>query len=144
MLPYMFAIDNILKQDEEHARIIEEHMVNNAANPFETDNSIEVLSNITTSVHVLIEILNSQNLTQLTWDRRNKKKVKSKMTVASKSGNNFSILNAEFVFWRALVLSECREDVSLEMIMSHPIGAVPWRWLHSQECHIWTCSYARV
>ena len=61
MLPYMFAIDNILKQDEEHARIIEEHIMNNAANLFETDNSIEVLSNITTSVHVLIEIQNSQN-----------------------------------------------------------------------------------
>ena len=48
-------------QDEEHARIIEEHIVNNAANPFETDNSIEVLSNITTGVHVSIEIQNAQN-----------------------------------------------------------------------------------
>ena len=55
------AIDNILKQNEEHARIIEEHIVNNAANPFETDNSIEVLSNITTGEHVSIEIQNAQN-----------------------------------------------------------------------------------
>ena len=48
----------LLKQYVKHARIIEEHIMNNASNPFETDNSIKILVNITTGMHVSIEFQN--------------------------------------------------------------------------------------
>ena len=110
-----------IKQDEEHARINEEHIVNNAANQFETDNSIEVLVNITTVMHVSIEIqnylLNSVDFGQgkleifvkstLSLDKSNYSfyspikrtpfaNMKKKTTLPSKSGNKVAAL--EFVF----------------------------------------------
>ena len=41
----------MLEQNAKHARISEVHFAKDAENPFETDNSIDVLVNITTGMH---------------------------------------------------------------------------------------------
>ena len=45
-------------------------------------------------------------------------------SIRSQSGTKPVAVNPELVFRRALVISECCDDLSLEKVMSHPIRAV--------------------
>ena len=53
-----------------------------------------------------------------------------KQKMSSQSGTKLAAVNPELVFRRALVISEYRDDLSLEKVMSYPIGAVPSSMFH--------------
>ena len=39
-------------------------------------------------------------------------------------------VNPELIFRRALALAKCRDDITLEAVLSHPVGCVPLSLFH--------------
>ena len=49
-----------------------------------------------------------------------------KTKLKCRSGDTFTVhMNPELVFRRELVLANCREDVTVEKVLSFPIGPIP-------------------
>ena len=44
------------------------------------------------------------------------------------------MVSAEVVFRRALTLANCRQDVTLETVLSHPAGPIPTSMYHEKMC----------
>ena len=63
-----------------------------------------------------------------------------KTKLKCRSGETLHVhINPELVFRRALVLANCREDVTIDKILSLPIGPIPSALFHDDGTMMKTC-----
>ena len=151
-----------IKRDEDDVTAMHNHLVNNMTNPFDVEKlSADVLINISTGVHASKEITNSllnvsingkqqlDNFVSGVLSTEGKKSFyspipRSKLQTFSDLAKKTSFrtgsketrllhISPELVFRRALCLAECREDITVENVLSYPIGAVPISLFHEDE-----------
>jgi hypothetical protein len=145
-----------LKRDESHVNLMREHVIQRMTNPFDVASHPKSLVNISTGLHAPTEIevaltnafdngikmvkafvngaLTEGNNADF-YSPRSKLKTFTDLIKTSKlkcrSGEILNVhISPELVFRRALVLAGCREDVTIEKILSFPIGPVPISIFH--------------
>ena len=141
-----------LKRDEQQQALVD-HLHQTMTDPFDVEAHPTCLINISTGMHATKEVqhslltavdeggnmceqfVNSAFSVDQSGSFYNpipKSKLKtfehmiSKTNLKCKSGEIISgHINQEIVFRRALVLANCRDDVTIENVLSHPIGPIP-------------------
>ena len=146
------------RKDEEDVTAITKHVLNNMTNPFEPESHPDVLVNISTGLHASQEVhksllkladVGSEIMEMFVTESMTSGKTQSFYSPIKKSGlKTFADMNRktkfksgsggmkagsispEIVFRRALMLSRCRDDVSMTTVLSRPIGPVPLSIFH--------------
>jgi hypothetical protein len=150
-----------LKRDESHVNLVREHVKQRMTNPFDVASHSKSLVNISTCLHAHTEIeialtnafdngikmvkafvngalTEGNNADFYSPISRSKLKTFTDLIKTSKlkcgSGEILNVhISPELVFLRALVLAGCREDVTIEKILSFPIGPVPTSIFHEDR-----------
>ncbi|CAC5356829.1 unnamed protein product [Mytilus coruscus] len=147
-----------MKRDEKHVQDLIVYITENMTNPFDVDNHPRQLINISTGLHASHDIEDS--LLKSFETGRTKMKIFVESSLSTDKAGSFyrSIqrsglktfedmnpkvqlkckswqvvkghLNPELVFRRALSLTKCRDDVSVETVLSYPICPIPIALLH--------------
>lgn len=146
------------KRDEEHVKAMYCHLVTNMTNPFDVQSLPDSLINIATGVYATKDIEKSllgavekgnrqmatfvngsldKNGTNSFYNPITRSGLLSFADLAKKTsfriGKNVTSsyhISPELVFRRALCLAECREDITVESVLSYPIGPVPVSLFH--------------
>ena len=146
------------KRDEEHHHMMSSHLDNHMTNPFELENYPDKLINISTGVHATDEVQKyllsaktvgthhmekfvqeslSLDCSKSFYSPISRLKIKTfadmnkNTRVCGPSGRMLNVsVKPELIFRRALSLAKCREDVTLDTILSHPVGCVPTSMFH--------------
>jgi hypothetical protein len=147
-----------LKRDEQQVQALVDHLNQTMTDPFDVEAHPTCLINISTGMHATKEVHHSL-LTAVDeggkmceqfansafsvdqsgsfYNPIPKSKLKtfehmtSKTNLKCKSGEIISgHINPELAFRRALVLANCRDDVTIENVLSHPIGLIPVSLFH--------------
>jgi hypothetical protein len=142
-----------LKRDESHFDQLYNHIQTNMTNPFSVKQHPACLVNIASGIHATTEVQDSL-LTASTKGLQQMEKfinaaldtegstsfyqpikrsglltfaeMHKKTKVKGPKGNLVLMnMSPELVFRRALCLAQCRDDVTLEMVLSHVVGPVP-------------------
>ena len=141
-----------MKQDEEHACQIIQHITENMTDPFRTENHPDALINIGSGLYASEEVEKSllaalekgtKTFQQFVVDRFSEGNEKSfwdaipksglqtftdmnKTTPIKRGGKRLNVnMSAEYAFRRALAISESREDVKLATVLNRPITSIP-------------------
>ena len=147
-----------MKQDEDHVRALISHLKNNMTNPFDCsflDHNVPL--NISTGMHATEEVQSSllnavkngkDQMEAFVTRTFSESKRESLYSPISRSGvKTFGdmaketkikvqgqikrgIISSEVVFRRALTLANCRQDVTLETVLSHLVGPVSASMFH--------------
>ena len=145
------------KRDWKHVEDMTNHVLQNMTDPFDTETHPDILINIATGVHATPTIQQSLLSARSNGERQMNNFVKMALSTdqhgsfyspITKSGvQTFSdmakkskfqsgqvkitgSLSPEVIFRRALSIARCRDDVSLESVLSHPVGPVPSAIFH--------------
>ena len=147
-----------MKRDEKHVQDLIVYITENMTNPFDVDNHPRQLINISTGLHASHDIEDSLLKSVETGRTKMKMFVDSSLST-DKSGSFYNPikrsglktfedmnpkvqlkcksgqvvkghLNPELVFRRALSLTKCRDDVSVETVLSYPICPIPTALFH--------------
>jgi hypothetical protein len=147
-----------LKRDEEHVQLLVDHIAQRMTNPFNVSSHPKPLINISTGMHASREIETSRINSSDDGTKMAKTFVNSAFS-KGQSGNFYSPIprstlktfedltkktklkcrsgevleahiNSELVFRRALVLANSRDDVTVEKVLSFPIGPIPTSLFH--------------
>ena len=147
-----------IKQDEAHVQALVDHIKEKMTDPFDTESHPEVLMNISSGVHATAVIQESllsavekgkdqadQFITGCLESGNTRNfyspitrscvKTFAEMTKKTKikSGGQGTMqvsISPELIFRRALILVQSRDDITVETIMSRPMGAVPTSLFH--------------
>ena len=147
-----------VKQDEDHVRAFISNLKNNTTNPFDCSFlDHNVLRNISTGMHATEEVKSSllnavikgkDQMEAFVTRTFSEFKRESLYSPISRSGVKIfgdmaketkikvqgqikrGIISSEVFFRRALNLADCRQDVTLEAVLSHPVGPVPASVFH--------------
>ena len=156
-----------MKRDEKQVNDLIDHIRNKMTNPFDVALHSATLIHISTGMHaskdvqdsLLISIdegtkmaksfvegslSNGQSRSFNNPIRRSKLKSFEDMTRKTKlkcrSGNIVNVhINPELVFRRALALANCRNDVTVDKVLSYPIGPIPTAIFHDDGTMRKTC-----
>jgi len=147
-----------LKRDEEHVGLLINHLRQTMTDPFDTDEHPNRLINISSGMHASKDVENSlvdavvigtkmaQSFISKALNEgssgnfhspisRSTVKTFEEMTKKTKlkcrSGEIVNVhINPELVFRRALILANSRDDVTVEKVLSFPIGPIPTSLFH--------------
>ncbi|CAC5356814.1 unnamed protein product [Mytilus coruscus] len=147
-----------MKRDEKHVQDLIVYITENMTNPFDVDNHPRQLINISTGFHASHDIEDS--LLKSVKTGRTKMKIFVESSVSTDKAGSFyhpiqisglktfedmnpkvqlkcksgqvekGHLNPELVFRRALSLTKCIDDVSVETVLSYPICPIPTALFH--------------
>ena len=100
------------------------------SDPFDTEAHPEVLINISPGIHASPEVPSSfyspiSRSGILTFSDMTKK-----AKFLCKQGSKTGGISPEVIFRRALNIAGCRDDISLESVLGHPVGPVPSALFH--------------
>ena len=160
--PVIKVSDSSLQKDEDDVKTLMNHIHSSMSNPFALDTDNEgVLINISTGLQATDEVKDSLLEAVETGKAKLESFVRSNLELGS-NGNFYSPISRlklktfqsmtiptklstrsegikranvspEKIFRRDLALAEFREDVTVEALMSHPIGSVPLS-LFNEDC----------
>ena len=147
-----------LKRDEGHVCDLITYIKDNMTNPFNIANHPPTLLNISTGMHASEDIAKSllssietgstmaNKFVEGSFSNESSKSFYSPITKSGiktfedmtkttnlkcKSGDIVKVhINPETIFRRALVLANCREDVTVDKVLSYPIGPIPTSLFH--------------
>jgi hypothetical protein len=144
-----------LKRDEEQVQAIVNHLNETMTDPFDIEAHPPCLMNISTGMHATTEVQDSllsavseggkkcrnsalsvgQSVSFHSPISKSKLKpfehMNAKTSLKCKSGEIITgHINLEIVFRRALVLANSRDDVTIDNILSHPVGSIPVSMFH--------------
>ena len=147
-----------LRRDEAHVQLIINHVNDRMTNPFDASSHPKALINISTGMHATREIQESltgavdegmkmlQSFVNGTLTEGNNRdfygpitrsKLKTfedltkKTKLKCRSGEVLHVhTSPELVFRRALVLATSRDDITVEKVLSFPIGPIPTSLFH--------------
>ena len=147
-----------MKRDEEHVIAVVNHLNETMTDPFDVESHPPCLINISSGMHATRDIQDSLltaveeglnmsrhfitsalsvGQSRSFYSPIAKSKLKtfenmtSKTNLKCKSGEVISgHMNPELVFRRALILANCRDDVTIENVLSHPVGPIPVSLFH--------------
>ena len=143
-----------LRRDDEQVQAIVSHLNETMTDPFDIEAHPPCLMNISTSMHatreIQVSLLSAVNegekkcrnfvnsaLSVSFYSPISKSKLKTfehmnaKTYLKCKSGEIITgHINPEIVFRRGLVLANSRDDVTIDNILSHPVGPIPVSMFH--------------
>ena len=135
-----------LKRDEEQVQAIVNHLNETMTDPFDIEAHTTCLMNISTGMHATREVQDSLLSAVNEGEKKCRNFVNSALSVGqsvsfyspiSKSKfKTFEHMNAKTslkckcVFRRALVLANSRDDVTIDNILSHPVGPISVSMFH--------------
>lgn len=156
-----------MKRDDEHVRRLIDHVREHMTDPFDVSDHPDVLINISTGVHASKEVETAllgavqtgktmaNTFIDSTLNKgqdgnfyspitRSKLKTFEDMTKTTnlkcRSGELKTVnINPEVIFRRALILANIREDVTVDKVLSYPIGPIPVALFHEDGTMRKTC-----
>ena len=156
-----------MTRDNQQVSDLIDHIINKMTDPFDVTLHPVPLINISTGMHASKEVqdslLNSINegtqrvksfvdgslsngQSRSFYNPISRSKLKSfedmtkKTKLKCRSGDTVNVhINPELVFRRALALANCREDVTVEKVLSYPIGPIPTSMFHDDGTMRKTC-----
>ncbi|KAK3097137.1 hypothetical protein FSP39_006702 [Pinctada imbricata] len=155
-VPHQEVSPASMKRDEEHVQQLLMHFEQNMTDPFEVEKHPPCLLNVSSGMLASKEVQESLltalnqgyamlvDFLQRSFDSNTsgsfykpipKSKLKSFATMSCKARSDTTKgsaghVNPEILFRRALLLSHVRPDVSLETVLSYPVGPVPISLFH--------------
>ena len=120
-----------LKRDEEQVQAIVNHLSETMTDPFDIEDHLPCLMNISTGMHAT----KKYRILCCLLSTKVKKSAETLLNVLSlwkcKSGEIITgHINPKIVFRRALVLANSRDAVMIDNILSHPVGPIPVSRFH--------------
>ena len=151
--PVVKVSNSSLQKDEDDVNTLMNHITTHMSNPFDTDTD-DVLINISTGLQASDEVKASLTGAVDTGKKRMESFVRSNLEIgqhgnfyspisrvniktfqsmiiptpvsaSGKKGSKKVTVSPETIFRRGLALAEFRTDITIDSLMSHPIGALP-------------------